>query len=68
VDTEDVVELDEAVVVQVTAVLVAACLQDARLKRAMSITKNGRPFTVPLSSLFEIHNSYGSVSTLISKM
>ena len=69
VDVEVVVEVAEVVVVvQVTAVLVAACLQEARPKRAMSKTKNERRFTVPLSSLFEIPNSYGSVSTLILKM
>jgi hypothetical protein len=54
--------------VHVTAVLVVACLQEARPKRAMSKTMNRRRFTVPLSSLFEIPHSYSSVSTLIPKM
>jgi hypothetical protein len=68
VDVEVVVEAVEVEVVHVTAVLVVACLQEARPKRAMSKTKNRRRFTVPLSSLFEIPHSYSSVSTLIPKM
>jgi hypothetical protein len=70
VDVEVVVEVAEVVVVvQVTAVLVAAYfLQEIKLKTAMSGAKYRRRFTAPLSSLFEIPDTYGSVSTLIPKM
>jgi hypothetical protein len=56
VDTEDVVELDEAVVVQVTAVLAGAAPQEVRPNVAMpmSETRNRRRFTAPLFSLFQI--------------
>ena len=69
VDVEVVVEAVEVVVVHVTAVLVAAYfLQEIKLKTAMSGAKYRRRFTAPLSSLFEIPDAFGSVSTLIPKM
>jgi hypothetical protein len=68
VDSDVIAEVVEVVVVQVTAVLVAACLQEARPKRAMSDTINRRRFTAPLCPLLEIPNVYGSVSTLFPKM
>ena len=68
VEVEVVAEVVDVVVVQVTAVLVAVCLQEARPNRATSKTKNRRRFTAPLCSLFEIPNTYGSVSTLPLKM
>jgi hypothetical protein len=69
VDVEVVAEVVEVVVVQVTAVLVAAFfLHEIKLKIAMSGAKYRRRFTAPLSSLFEIPDAFGSVSTLIPKM
>jgi len=67
VDVEVVVEAVEAVVVHVTAVLVAAEPQEVRPKRAASKTKSRTRFTAPLSSPFEIPDRYDSVSTLIPK-
>ena len=69
VDVEVVVEVVEVAVEHVTAVLVAAYfLHEAKLRTAMSGAKYRRRFTAPLSSLFDIPNTYGSVSTLIPKM
>ncbi len=68
VDVEVVAEVVEVVVVHVTAVLVAVEPQEARPNRAVSKTKKSRRFTAPLSSLFEIPGTYGSVSTLIPKI
>jgi hypothetical protein len=68
VDIEVVLEEVEVVVVQVTAVLVAAFLQEARPEMAMSNTRNGRRFTAPLSLLIEIPKTCDSVSTPIPKV
>jgi hypothetical protein len=68
VDIEVVEELVEVVVVHVTAVLAGAAPHDVRPKKAMSNTKNKRPFTAPLSSSFELPDKYGSVLTMIPEM
>jgi hypothetical protein len=68
VDVEVVAEVVDVLDVQVTAVLVVACLQEAKPNRAMSKTRNGRRFTATLCSLFEIPDAYGSVSTMVPKM
>src|SRR5271169_1797053 len=68
VDVEVVEDVVEVVFVHVIVVVAGAWLQEARPNKAMSETRNKRRFTVPLSSLFGIPNSSGSVSTLIPKM
>lgn len=67
VEVEVVAEVVVVLVVHVTAVLAAAWWQEVSPNRAMSETKNRRRFTAPLSSLFEIPNTYGCVSTMIPK-
>src|ERR1700732_1704514 len=54
VEVEVVAEVVDVEVVQVTAVLVAACLQEARPNKAMSEINSRRRFTAPLCSLFGI--------------
>lgn len=55
VDVEVVVELVAVVVVQVTAVLLAAAWwQEDRAKREVSKIRIGKRFTAALASLFEI--------------
>jgi hypothetical protein len=68
VDVELVEEVVEVVVVQVIAVLAAAWWQDGRLRSAMKSVNKRRRFIAPLSSIFEIPNAYGSVSTMILKI
>lgn len=67
VDVEDVEEVPDVVVVQVIPVLAGAWWQEVRVKRARSKGNKSGRFTAPLSSLFDVPNAFGSVSTLIPK-
>jgi hypothetical protein len=69
VEVEVVAEAVEVEVVHVTAVLGAAyLLHEGKLRTAMSGAKYRKRLTAPRSSRYEIHNTCGSVSTLIPKM
>lgn len=66
VDIELLLELVKVRVVHVTAVLVGAAPQDViRPKRARNKARNRECFTAPLSLLFEIPDTYDSVSITI---
>ena len=67
VDVDVEVELVVALVVHVTAVLVALEPQEAKPNRATSEIRNIRRFTAPLCSLLEIHQSCSSASVLAPK-